>query len=146
MCERQHLCLPPRCWCCSSCPSFLCWPSRSLTSCQSPSPTHKRHRRASLRCTSVGHGQDTHLLYTSKTSETKTKHVVYEAAELRGPPFCLRQLSVLGPDFGASDLVLLQQWLLLQVPLLLCSPAFQSFSGSFSLSGITTTSCSGALQ
>lgn len=61
-----------------------------------------------------------------------------------GSPFCLGQLSGLGPNFGASDLVLLQQRLLLWVPLLLRSPGFQS--GSFSLSGITTTSCSRALQ
>lgn len=59
------------------------------------------------------------------------------------PPFCLRGLSALGPDFGASDLVLLQQRFLLWVPLMLRSPVFQS--GSFSLSGITTTLCSGAL-
>lgn len=67
------------------------------------------------------------------------KHVVSEAG---GPPFCLRQLSALCPDFGASDLGPLQQRFLLRVPLLR-SPVFQS--RSFSLSGITTTSSSGAL-
>ena len=85
-----------------------------------------------------------HTCCTSETSETESKHVVGAAAELGGPPFCLRQLSVPGPDSGASDLVLLQQWLLLRAPLLLRSPVFHS--RSFSLSGITTTSCSGALQ
>ena len=60
-----------------------------------------------------------------------------------GPPFCLRGLSVLCPGFGASDLEPLQQRFLLRVPLMLRSPDFQS--GSFSLSGITTTLCSGAL-
>lgn len=73
----------------------------------------------------------------------KAKHVVSEAAESGGPPFCLRQLSALGPDIGASDLGPLQQRFLLRVPLLLRSPVFQS--RSFSLSGITTTSSSGAL-
>lgn len=61
-----------------------------------------------------------------------------------GPPFCLRGLSVFCPGFGASDLEPLQQRFLLRVPLTLRSPDFQS--GSFSLSGITTTLCSGALR
>lgn len=72
------------------------------------------------------------------------KHVMSEAEEVGGPPFCLRQLSVLSPDFGVSDLGPLQQRLLVRVPPLLRSPVFQL--GSFSLSGITTTSSSGALQ
>lgn len=70
--------------------------------------------------------------------------VVAAAAAAVVPPFCLRQLSVLGPDFAASDLGPLQQRFLLRVALLFRSPVFHS--ESFSLSGITTTSCSGALQ
>lgn len=59
------------------------------------------------------------------------------------PPFCLTGLSTLSPGFGASNLVPLQQRFLLRGPVMWRSAAFQS--GSFSLSGITTTLCSGAL-
>lgn len=84
MCERQRPGLPPHCWCCSSCPISPCWPSRSLTSCRSPSPTRRRPRCASLPCTSVGRERDTHLLHTGKTSETKPERAAGEAAEEEG--------------------------------------------------------------
>lgn len=142
-CGPRRLCLPPHCWCCSSCPSSLCWPSRSPTSCRSPSLTRKR-RRASPRCTSAGREQDTHLPDASETSKSRTQACCEWSGGSGSPPFCLRQLSALCPGFGASDLGPLQQRFLLRVPLLLRSPVFQS--RSFSLSGITTTSSSGALR
>lgn len=145
---RWRLCRPPCCWRCSSCPSSPCWPSRCLTSCRSPSQTRTLHRHAALWRTSVEYERDTHLLDINKASETSA----VKSAELlklvssvtAGPPFCLRGLSVFCPGFGASDLEPLQQRFLLRVPLMLRSPDFQS--GSFSLSGITTTLCSGALR
>ncbi len=78
------LCLPPCCWHCSSCPSSLCSPSRCLTSCRSPSPTHTLHRHAAHFRTSVEYEQDTHLLDSNKASEIKIKRwVVVELVKLQ---------------------------------------------------------------
>lgn len=57
-------------------------------------------------------------------------------------PFCLNELSEFSPDFGACDFPL-EQRLLVRVPFMFRSPV--RHSGSFSISDITITLCSGTL-
>ena len=145
-------CLPPCCWRCSSCPSSPCWPSRCLTSCRSPSPTRTLHHRVALWHTSSEGGQDTHLSDDNRSQWCYTHlfscvWICTAAANCHRPgvfpPFGFRGFSALWPGFGASGLEPVQQRFRFRDPLTIRSPAFHS--GSFSLSGITSMLCSGAL-
>lgn len=101
-----------------------------------PSAGPNTARRAARVWARLAHSTTTPLTLPSSTRGTGTcrtsarpvrpnsgaEAVKQQRTAAGGPPFCLRELSALASDFGASDLVPLQQRFRLRVPLIGRSP------------------------